>query len=174
MLLARATAEAARAVFPDVLAGISYTVEELQDDAPTGADQLADITLLAPPIPSKERQSPKGRHPQGRPRRRRRRPRPRSPTAPTAARRGRALRTRHTSSTKPDLSPAPPPSPSHSTTKASTNATTSSSSSPHLVGTDVGSTNDLTAKEIGRVLRVINAKTADELADIVRRFREAQ
>lgn len=42
MLLARATAELARAVFPDVLAGISYTVEEIAD-----GDVVDPVDLLA-------------------------------------------------------------------------------------------------------------------------------
>lgn len=44
MLAARATAELCRSLFPDVLAGISYAVEELQDDP-----SIADGTIPARP-----------------------------------------------------------------------------------------------------------------------------
>lgn len=50
MLIARATAELCRLVFPDVLAGISYTVEELSDGGALG-DELVDFgpAEIAPP-----------------------------------------------------------------------------------------------------------------------------
>lgn len=51
MLLARATAGLCRAIFPDVLAGISYTVEELQDG------DVLDV-LEAPPEPGSEAARP--------------------------------------------------------------------------------------------------------------------
>lgn len=44
MLLARATAELCRAIFPDVLAGISYTVEELADGDVLELEIPADLT----------------------------------------------------------------------------------------------------------------------------------
>lgn len=40
MLLARATSQACRAVFPDVLAGVSYTPEELEAPAPAGIERI--------------------------------------------------------------------------------------------------------------------------------------
>lgn len=51
MLLARATAGLCRAIFPDVLAGISYTVEELEDGDVLGV-------LEAPPEPGSEASRP--------------------------------------------------------------------------------------------------------------------
>lgn len=52
MLLARATAALCRAVFPDVLAGISYTTEELQDGDVIDA-QVIDDDTTPPPAGSK-------------------------------------------------------------------------------------------------------------------------
>lgn len=52
MLLARATAALCRAIFPDVLAGISYTVEELQDGDVIDAEAL-DGDADAAPAPKK-------------------------------------------------------------------------------------------------------------------------
>lgn len=53
MLLARATAELCRALFPDVLAGISHTIEELADgddvDAPLEPEDAGQATAAAPP-----------------------------------------------------------------------------------------------------------------------------
>jgi hypothetical protein len=56
MLLARATAELCRAVFPDVLAGISYTVEELEDD-PIPADGAAPPATAAAPAKAPARKA---------------------------------------------------------------------------------------------------------------------
>lgn len=57
MLLARCTAEIARANFADVLAGISYTVEELNDGDAADPEDLAATTLglPAPTPPAKTR-----------------------------------------------------------------------------------------------------------------------
>ena len=52
MLSARVTSEAARAVFPDVVAGVSYTPEEIGDTAPASppptVDQPPPAAVLAP------------------------------------------------------------------------------------------------------------------------------
>lgn len=57
MLTARATAELCRMLFPDVLAGISYTIEELSDgDAPDGLLDLGPAEVVessAPATPKK-------------------------------------------------------------------------------------------------------------------------
>lgn len=52
MLLARATAELARAIFPDVLAGISYTVEELEDGELAAPEDVHPVADAAPPAPA--------------------------------------------------------------------------------------------------------------------------
>lgn len=63
MLTARATAELCRMVFPDVLAGISYTIEELSDgDGPAelvdfGPPEVVDSAPSAPPTPNRARAS---------------------------------------------------------------------------------------------------------------------
>lgn len=54
MLLARATAALCRAIFPDVLAGISYTIEELQDGDVIDLELAAEPpTRAAAPAPAK-------------------------------------------------------------------------------------------------------------------------
>lgn len=50
MLLARATSQACRAVFPDVLAGVSYTPDELDDPAPA----RTPLERIAGPAPTHE------------------------------------------------------------------------------------------------------------------------
>jgi hypothetical protein len=51
MLLARATGELCRAVFPDVLAGISYTAEELSDGDFVDVSDIAAAGDVPPPPP---------------------------------------------------------------------------------------------------------------------------
>jgi len=54
MLLARATAALCRAIFPDVLAGISYTVEELEDgDVLAGETGFDEEPTKATPAPTR-------------------------------------------------------------------------------------------------------------------------
>ena len=62
MLSARVTSEAARAVFPDVVAGVSYTPEEIGDTAPASPPPTVDHT---PPGATPEELAAGGRTPEG-------------------------------------------------------------------------------------------------------------
>jgi hypothetical protein len=61
MLLARATAELCRALFPDVLAGISHTIEELADgddvDRPLEPEDAGEATIAPPTTKARARRA---------------------------------------------------------------------------------------------------------------------
>jgi hypothetical protein len=61
MLLARATAEVCRSVFPDLLAGISYSSEELTDGDVVDAEDLGAATDAAKPPPAPAKRTARAR-----------------------------------------------------------------------------------------------------------------
>lgn len=67
MYLARCTAEACRAVFPDALMGVSYTPEEINPELEVNEDGVVEVTAIPKPAPTEPKQQPSRAAPAPRP-----------------------------------------------------------------------------------------------------------